>query len=704
MFNNKFYQTITVIGDVIEVRDDPNAEPSFKVRLLSNDEMDVFTSDPTSFEVVANLNGLSEDRFPTPQRNNGESDARFNIRKYISRHPMVCVQGILSVNDGRVRLDAKRVILLNSRPDGYAWEDTHWWLTQTITMCDQWLDVLFTDKRTFTANDFSEFYRSNLDILGGHTDDNIQECATLSRFLYGLSSAYMLTGSDRFYSAAKAAAEYLCDTFRSPSHDQSYCFWKFGRRRRIHWSEDIVPSQNGDDLGTFALYEQIYAISGLTQYYRISQDKTVFKYICRTIGAFQDFYHDAKREGDSCFTGAGGYFSHLDYVTMRPDANVLRRDGIYDNRMKKNWNSIGDHIPAYLVNLLLCIDPLPEHTEEWLKLRKLCRGILDECVDNIINHIVGDDYPNRADKSDYVMERFHANWEPDTKWGWQQNRAVVGHNYKIAWNLTRCGHYYDFLATNFKNDGFEEESKKYTARANRCYEKAKALGERMTEVGLDRARGGIYDSVERNPHNGMPTEFVWGNTKDFWQQEQAILAYLILHSIDYPDPEKSPFLRNGRFCCAFWNLFFLDRDNRKIRFRTTESGQPFIEGAYAQQAGHAVAGYHAFELNYLAHIYMRVFVSKVGSADDNFVLFFQPDFKGMKSINVLPDFARADEVEIVSIKIDGVPSKDFEKGSFRIPLDSAPAGAAILEVEFRPSKRPGAESVASIEAKRPHAT
>ena len=25
----------------------------------------------------------------------------------------------------------------------------------------------------------------------------------------------------------------------------------------------------------------------------------------------------------------------------------------------------------------------------------------------------------------------------DQTWGWQQNRAIVGHNLKIAWNLTR---------------------------------------------------------------------------------------------------------------------------------------------------------------------------------------------------------------------------------------------------------------------------
>ncbi len=60
-------------------------------------------------------------------------------------------------------------------------------------------------------------------------------------------------------------------------------------------------------------------------------------------------------------------------------------------------------------------------------------------------------------------------------------------------------------------------------------EVADALGQRMATKGLDPLRGGCFDAVERHPSNGMPVQFAWGNTKDFWQQEQGILAYLILH-------------------------------------------------------------------------------------------------------------------------------------------------------------------------------
>lgn len=48
--------------------------------------------------------------------------------------------------------------------------------------------------------------RTNLNITGAPTDDNIQECATLSRLIHSLSSAYLLTGMSRYLSAAAAQA------------------------------------------------------------------------------------------------------------------------------------------------------------------------------------------------------------------------------------------------------------------------------------------------------------------------------------------------------------------------------------------------------------------------------------------------------------------------------------------------------------------
>ena len=693
---NRFFQQFTIVGQITAV--DP-LKGCFSIQLLSGDAIEAWPGTETFYQVLTNLDNLNRDRVTTPPKAADESNLAFQMRKYLLQGQMACVQGVHSINDNAQRFDARTVTLMHSTPGEVAWDDTHWWISQVTTMCNQWLDSTFGNKRTFTTDDLMEYYRTNLNILGEHTTDPIQECATLSRFLYGLSSAFLLTGINRFYSAAKATADYLCDTFRSPSHDQTYCFWKFGRRSKP-FNDDITPSQNPDDLGAFALYEQIYALAGLAQFYRITQDQRIRDFIQRTIAGFQDFYHDTKRAGDACFTGQGGYFSHIDPITMRPDTETLGQ-----NRMKKNWNSIGDHIPAYLINLLLAIDPLPAQNENWEKLRSTCWEILDECVENILTH-----FPERsgnARKADgsldlsnitcaYVRERFQANWIPDEHWGWQQNRAICGHNLKIAWNLTRCGHYYSYRGSILREQNNNDEAGKCDRKASECYEYAAMLGNTMADAGVDLIRGGIFDAVERRPSNSMPIEFVWGSTKDFWQQEQAILAYLILHGVK----AEPRYLQLAHYCSAFWNLFFLDRDDHRIRFRTSESGAPIVEGTYGNEAGHAIAGYHAFELTYLAHIYTRCYVDKGAGGDDNFVIYFKPSQNdNVSTVNVLPDFMRADEVEIVRIKVNGTELGGLLHNHFQIALGNY-APDSIFAVEFRP-RRSGSKTTVQIEAMRP---
>jgi hypothetical protein len=135
----------------------------------------------------------------------------------------------------------------------------------------------------------------------------------------------------------------------------------------------------------------------------------------------------------------------------------------------------------------------------------------------------------------------------------------------------------------------------------------------MAERGYDQIRGGLYDAVEREPRNNLPIEFTWGDTKYFWQQEQAILAYLILLSVtgdnepiaserevaaEQHSDLRADFLALSREMQAFWNLYFLDHDNCGVYFRVTGNGVPFIQGNYGNKAGHST-GYHAEELNYL---------------------------------------------------------------------------------------------------------
>jgi hypothetical protein len=118
----------------------------------------------------------------------------------------------------------------------------------------------------------------------------------------------------------------------------------------------------------------------------------------------------------------------------------------------------------------------------------------------------------------------------------------------------------------------------------------------------------------------------------------------------------------------------------------TAEGRPVVEGVYGQKGSHAVAGYHSFELNYLAHIYIRSFV-KGDAGDANFCLFFCPDARSEgTTLNVLPDFFAPDTIEIAGIKVNGVPRASFSPGNFQVELADDEIGSQVV-VEFRAKRK-----------------
>ena len=672
---NSYNQMLTVGGIIASVNP---GRKSFSVEARSGDTFEAIVGPETQYQVLTNLDAMDRNRVPDPDIPR-DDDIDFNLQKYAVAGRPVFVRGIYQENGPSRRYEARDVYLLHSDSKRYRFEGTHWWPAQVTQMADRILDHLFDVRRSYTIDDFSELYRTNLNILGQPTDETVQECAVLSRLLYDLSSAYLMTGAERYLMAARAAANYLREAFRSLSHDGRYCFWAYGRRRNIQGERGeflLFASQGPDDQGTIPLYEQIYALAGLTQYYRVTLDWEVLEDIRRTINTFQDYFWDPPSATEKGFAGKGGYYSHLDPATMRPDTVPAE-----ENRSKKNWNSVGDHIPAYLVNLILSLEPLPqgELRRRLEPLLAVCRSILAET-----SSLICEKFPDP--ESDFVFERFTADWTPDLTYRWQQNRAVVGHNLKIAWNLTRCAYYFQTCAKRLRDEGKTQEADGYVKRSDRCLEVAQRLADRMGEVGLDKIRGGIFDCVERNPNGGMPTQFAWGATKDFWQQEQGILAYLIL----YGATGNPHYLRLARESSAFWNLFFLDREHQGYFFRTTENGQPILEGQYGMKSSHAI-GYHAFELAYLAHLYTRAYVAAGGGSDNSFCLYFKISSTEQGSINVLPDFMPPGRVRITSVRANGVDmTEDLDPANladYQIPTDAMPLdptnGTVELVVEFQ---------------------
>lgn len=660
---NSFTQNLTVMG-IVEGLTPRNAEIS--VRCQSGDIFQAFVTGETVFNVLRNLDGLDNDRVAKPGSQPPSPGQK--IEAYLSIGQLAVLQGVWQLNGTISRYDARAVWVLASAKDKYLFEETHWWLNQTSRLADQWLDSLFGSRRDYALDDFVKLYQTDLNISGLPLDDEIQECAVLSRLIYGFSAAYLLTGQERYRKAAATGVSFQRDAFRSLSHDGKRCFWAFGRRKRKYGTELLVPSTAGDDAGSIPLYEQIYALAGLTHFYRISLNSEVLDDIWRTVRAFNDFYLDVQRPGDAAFTGQDGWFSHVDYATLRPDMNLNPA-----NNLKKNWNSIGDHIPAYLVNLILTLDPLPQGNPNLAKLLELAREMLERAT-----RLILDKFADKNSAVPYVNERFLADWTPDHSYSWQQNRAIIGHNFKIAWNLTRVANYYESM-WEVTRDADPAAAAVARDLASRSMEMARRLGEKMTEFGIDQIRGGCFDAVERNPANGLPLDFTWMNTKDFWQQEQAILAYLILYG-HLGDPL---FLDMARRTEAYWNLFFLDRDHRGVYFRVTENGQPILDMNYGVRGGHSDAsGYHCFELAYLAHIYDRAYVAPRNGTDPSFCLYFQPDPAcELASINVLPDFMQPGKVSIRRVTVDGVPRPVKDPYCFQIDLAEGDLGK-VVAVEF----------------------
>src|SRR5437764_463844 len=326
------------------------------------------------------------------------------------------------------------------------------------------------------------------------------------------------------------------------------------------------------------MYEQFYALAAPIQTYLITGVTRNPSDTEKTISLFDRFYLDRDK---------GGYYSHLDPLTLDAHAESLQH-----NRAKKNWNSVGDHAPAYLVNLYLATGEAKY------------ADFLVYTADTIAKY-----FPD-PEHSPFVQERFHEDWSHDTTWGWQQNRAVVGHNLKIAWNLMRIHHVWP-------NEHYTELARKIAAI--------------MPTVGMDRQRGGWYDVMERVRSAGEEWyRFVWHDRKAWWQQEQAILAYLIL----YGSLRQPEYRQLARESMAFYNAFFPDHDNGGVYFNVQATGIPFLLGTERLKGSHAMSGYHSFELCYLAAVYSNLLINKPPMN-----LYFKPKPDAFKDnvLRVMPD-------------------------------------------------------------------
>jgi mannose/cellobiose epimerase-like protein (N-acyl-D-glucosamine 2-epimerase family) len=527
-------------------------------------------------------------------RNLGESyqDCSTTIIDQFQLGAYLFVRALFYAESGPPQWDATHLIFCG-QPSAIA-DSPGWWPDQLRALAK------FLLRSEFPAGslDFRS-YSTYLSRSGRKRPRALQDANSLSRFIYAMAAGFMLTGEESLLQAAELGADYLRNNFRLPT-DPEHALWFHALDVRTSPPTCVLGSPLPGDGGAITAFDEIYVLSGPAQLYRVNGDPALRTDVERTVRMFDRYFRDPQH---------GGFFSHLDPVSLDPRSAALG-----DNRARKNWNSIGDHAPAYLFNLWLATGE-----ERWA-------GRLEEVFDLVVRHCPDFEH------SPLVLERFHEDWTPDTTWGWQQDRGIVGHNLKIAWNLVRAG-------LLLPRPGYRELAERIAAV--------------LPGIGLDQQRGGWFDVVERHRRPGEPFHrFVWHNRKYWWQQEQAILAFLLLAGVH----DDSASLRLARESIAFYNAFFLDHDDGEIFIDVEANGSPVLRGEERFKCNHYKAGYHSSELAFLATVYHELLIAR-----RPLLLHFRPHPQGFPDgrLRVAPDLLPGGSVRVDRVWVDGRPWNDF---------------------------------------------
>lgn len=600
MDNMRFSFSDTISGYVTRFN---RSEKSFGIK----------TSDGREFEVV-----LTPAAYGRITQNLGESymDCTGRFGSLLIPGQYLHAHGIFYPRGESYVFEAKFLVFPGDAPAKYRHEEPDWWIDQIRSIADSYMRWQFNHPNE--PIDYRN-YRTFLHLAGAKKGDFLQETDTISRLVYGLASAYMLTGEEHFLEAAEKGTEYLRDHMRFYDPDEDLIYWYHGIQITGTREQKLLTSEFGDDYDSLPMYEQIYALAGPIQTYRLTGDPRILSDAEKTIELFDKYYIDREQ---------GGYFSHIDPISLDPRADTLNH-----NRARKNWNSVGDHAPAYLINLYLATG------------EQRYADFLEDTFDTIAKYFP--DYEN----SPFVQEKFFEDWSHDTAWGWQQNRAVVGHNLKIAWNLMRM----------------------QSLKPKASYEAlARKIAELMPAAGSDQQRGGWYDVVERTLAPGDEHyRHVWHDRKAWWQQEQAILAYLILNGI----LKEEDHLKLARESASFYNAFFLDHDDGAVYFNVLASGLPYLMGTERFKGSHSMSAYHSTELCFLSAVYTNLLITR-----QPLTLYFKPQPNGFKDnvLRVSPDILPPGSIAITNVWIDDQPYNDFDAQGLTVKL---PASASALRVK-----------------------
>lgn len=197
-------------------------------------------------------------------------------------------------------------------------------------------------------------------------------------------------------------------------------------------------------------------------------------------------------------------------------------------------------------------------------------------------------------------------------------------------------------------------------------EMAQKIASLMPDVGYDKQRFGWYDVVERVlGQDEAYHRYAWHDRKAWWQQEQGILAYLILQG---HMPSEESYKKYADESAAFYNAFFLDHNDGGVYFNVLANGIPFLVGTERFKGSHSMSAYHSTELCFLSTVYIDLMIKK-----RPLDLFFKPMPGGFKDglLRVEPDILPKGSLTITHCEIDGQPYSDFDAEALIVKLPQA---------------------------------
>jgi len=192
---------------------------------------------------------------------------------------------------------------------------------------------------------------------------------------------------------------------------------------------------------------------------------------------------------------------------------------------------------------------------------------------------------------------------------------------------------------------------------------AAKIAEIIPKVGYDKQRFGWYDVVDRVLEPGQEYHrFAWHDRKAWWQQEQGILAYLILLG-HHPDHEG--YKKYSDESAAFYNAFFLDHNDGGVYFNVLANGVPYLMGTERFKGSHSMSAYHSTELCFLSTVYIDLMIKK-----RPLDLFFKPLPNGFadRVLRVAPDMLPPGSVRITACTIDGQTYNNYDAESLFVRL------------------------------------